>query len=85
MNAQVGLTSPGRIGADVCHLNLHKTFCIPHGGGGPGVGPIAVAAHLRPHLPGHHTWRPKIAAKARSAPRRGAAPAFARFRGCTSP
>lgn len=56
MNAQVGLTSPGRIGADVCHLNLHKTFCIPHGGGGPGVGPIAVAAHLRPHLPGHHTW-----------------------------
>ncbi len=56
MNAQVGLTSPGRIGADVCHLNLHKTFCIPHGGGGPGVGPIAVAAHLRAHLPGHHTW-----------------------------
>ena len=56
MNAQVGLTSPGRIGADVCHLNLHKTFCIPHGGGGPGVGPIAVAAHLRPHLPGHHTF-----------------------------
>lgn len=57
MNAQVGLTSPGRIGADVCHLNLHKTFCIPHGGGGPGVGPIAVAAHLRAHLPGHHTWQ----------------------------
>jgi glycine dehydrogenase len=56
MNAQVGLTSPGRIGADVCHLNLHKTFCIPHGGGGPGVGPIGVGAHLRPHLPGHHTW-----------------------------
>ncbi len=53
MNAQVGLTSPGRIGADVCHLNLHKTFCIPHGGGGPGMGPIAVAAHLAPHLPGH--------------------------------
>jgi glycine dehydrogenase len=50
MNAQVGLTSPGRIGADVCHLNLHKTFCIPHGGGGPGVGPIGVAAHLVPHL-----------------------------------
>jgi glycine dehydrogenase len=56
MNAQVGLTSPGRIGADVCHLNLHKTFCIPHGGGGPGVGPIAVAAHLRSHLPGHRSW-----------------------------
>jgi len=53
MNAQVGLTSPGHIGADVCHLNLHKTFCIPHGGGGPGVGPIAVAAHLKPYLPGH--------------------------------
>lgn len=53
MNAQVGLTSPGAIGADVCHLNLHKTFCIPHGGGGPGVGPIGVAAHLVPFLPGH--------------------------------
>jgi glycine dehydrogenase len=53
MNAQVGLTSPGQIGADVCHLNLHKTFCIPHGGGGPGMGPIAVAAHLAPFLPGH--------------------------------
>ena len=53
MNAQVGLTSPGAIGADVCHLNLHKTFCIPHGGGGPGMGPIGVAAHLAPFLPGH--------------------------------
>lgn len=53
MNAQVGLTSPGRIGADVCHLNLHKTFAIPHGGGGPGVGPIGVAKHLVPFLPGH--------------------------------
>ena len=53
MNAQVGLTSPGHIGADVCHLNLHKTFCIPHGGGGPGVGPIGVAKHLAPFLPGH--------------------------------
>lgn len=53
MNAQVGLTSPGNIGADVCHLNLHKTFCIPHGGGGPGVGPICVAAHLVPFLPGN--------------------------------
>jgi len=53
MNAQVGLTSPGVIGADVCHLNLHKTFCIPHGGGGPGMGPIGVAAHLAPYLPGH--------------------------------
>ncbi|MCW5553686.1 MAG: aminomethyl-transferring glycine dehydrogenase [Verrucomicrobiae bacterium] len=54
MNAQVGLTSPGYIGADVCHLNLHKTFCIPHGGGGPGVGPIGVAAHLVEFLPGHN-------------------------------
>ncbi len=53
MNAQVGLTSPGLIGADVCHLNLHKTFCIPHGGGGPGVGPIGVASHLVPFLPEH--------------------------------
>jgi glycine dehydrogenase len=53
MNAQVGLTSPGHVGADVCHLNLHKTFCIPHGGGGPGVGPICVAPHLAPFLPRH--------------------------------
>lgn len=53
MNAQVGLTSPATIGADVCHLNLHKTFCIPHGGGGPGMGPIGVAEHLVPYLPGH--------------------------------
>jgi glycine dehydrogenase len=53
MNAQVGLCRPGDFGADVCHLNLHKTFCIPHGGGGPGMGPIAVAAHLAPFLPGH--------------------------------
>ncbi len=53
MNAQVGLCRPGEIGADVCHLNLHKTFCIPHGGGGPGMGPIGVVAHLAPFLPGH--------------------------------
>ena len=53
VNAQIGLCSPGAIGADVCHLNLHKTFCIPHGGGGPGVGPIAVRGHLAPFLPGH--------------------------------
>jgi len=60
MNAQVGLTSPASIGADVCHLNLHKTFAIPHGGGGPGMGPIGVAAHLAPFLPGHplvDVWR----------------------------
>lgn len=53
MNAQIGLCSPGEIGADVCHLNLHKTFCIPHGGGGPGVGPICVKKHLKPYLPGN--------------------------------
>jgi glycine dehydrogenase len=53
MNAQVGLTSPGLIGADVCHLNLHKTFAIPHGGGGPGMGPICVTEQLKPYLPGH--------------------------------
>lgn len=57
MNAQVGLCRPGDIGADVCHLNLHKTFCIPHGGGGPGMGPIGVAAHLAPFLPGHPVTR----------------------------
>ncbi len=58
MNAQVGLCRPGDIGADVCHLNLHKTFCIPHGGGGPGMGPIGVAAHLAPFLPGHPVSSP---------------------------
>ena len=57
MNAQVGLCRPGDFGADVCHLNLHKTFCIPHGGGGPGVGPIGVAPHLAPFLPAHATLR----------------------------
>ena len=61
MNAQVGLTSPGHIGADVCHLNLHKTFAIPHGGGGPGVGPIGVAKQLVPYLPGHASLENKEA------------------------
>ena len=61
MNAQVGLTSPGKCGADVCHLNLHKTFCIPHGGGGPGMGPIGVAEQLVPFLPGHPVERPDTA------------------------
>jgi glycine dehydrogenase len=65
MNAQVGLTSPAAIGADVCHLNLHKTFAIPHGGGGPGMGPIAVAKHLAPYLPGH----PFVSASGGGAPR----------------
>jgi glycine dehydrogenase len=55
LNALVGLAAPGEFGADVSHLNLHKTFCIPHGGGGPGVGPVAVGAHLAPFLPGHRT------------------------------
>ncbi len=53
LNAQVGVVRPAELGADVCHMNLHKTFCIPHGGGGPGMGPIGVKAHLAPHLPGH--------------------------------
>ncbi|MFN3547585.1 MAG: aminomethyl-transferring glycine dehydrogenase [Mesorhizobium sp.] len=56
LNAMVGLARPGDIGADVCHMNLHKTFCIPHGGGGPGVGPIGVKAHLAPYVPGHVAW-----------------------------
>ncbi len=64
MNAMVGLCRPGDIGADVCHLNLHKTFCIPHGGGGPGMGPIACAAHLAPHLPGHQVMQIGSAASA---------------------
>jgi glycine dehydrogenase len=59
LNAQVGLCRPGDIGADVCHMNLHKTFCIPHGGGGPGMGPIAVAKHLAPFLPGHAVVAPE--------------------------
>jgi glycine dehydrogenase len=57
LNALVGLARPGDIGADVCHMNLHKTFCIPHGGGGPGIGPIGVKAHLKPFLPGHEAWK----------------------------
>jgi glycine dehydrogenase len=56
LNALAGIAQPAHIGADVCHINLHKTFCIPHGGGGPGMGPIAVAAHLAPHLAGHPCW-----------------------------
>jgi len=70
MNAQIGLCSPGEIGADVCHLNLHKTFCIPHGGGGPGVGPIGVKEHLSPFLPGH--LRDEVGGKQAIAPISGA-------------
>lgn len=73
MNAQVGLTSPGMIGADVCHLNLHKTFAIPHGGGGPGVGPICVNDKLKPYLPGHVSISGKKAAGAVSAAAFGSA------------
>jgi glycine dehydrogenase len=67
MNAMVGLVRPGEIGADVCHLNLHKTFCIPHGGGGPGMGPIAVAKHLAPFLPAHPVVPLDMGAQANSA------------------
>ena len=100
MNAQVGLTCPGFIGADVCHLNLHKTFCIPHGGGGPGVGPIGVAKHLVQFLPGiasliHVRGSERVGRCPKSRarvgyhvgqlpPRRGAARASCRFRGCIS-
>lgn len=72
MNAQVGLTSPGRCGADVCHLNLHKTFCIPHGGGGPGMGPIGVAEQLVEFLPGHPVQRPDTAGEFAIGPVSGA-------------
>jgi glycine dehydrogenase len=78
LNALVGLARPGDIGADVSHLNLHKTFCIPHGGGGPGMGPIGVKAHLAPHLPGHPGDR--RAERVRSRPR-----PMARPRSCRSP
>jgi glycine dehydrogenase len=74
MNAQVGLTSPGLIGADVCHLNLHKTFAIPHGGGGPGIGPICVKKHLAKHLPGHITSHPNLPARKKPAGAVSAAP-----------
>jgi glycine dehydrogenase len=73
MNAQVGLTAPGLIGADVCHLNLHKTFAIPHGGGGPGMGPICVAKHLAPFLPGHVNLTSKTKNQAVSAAPYGSA------------
>ncbi len=66
MNAQVGLTAPGLISADVCHLNLHKTFAIPHGGGGPGMGPICVKSHLAKHLPGHTSDRPGLTSSSQS-------------------
>ena len=84
MNAQVGLTRPGLIGADVCHLNLHKTFCIPHGGGGPGIGPIGVAAHLAPFLPGHRRTA-ECQARRRLLRALGQRLASSPSPGCTSP
>jgi glycine dehydrogenase len=72
LNAQAGLAKPGLIGADVCHMNLHKTFCIPHGGGGPGMGPIAVAAHLAPFLPAEPFPLPAASTSAREAARAAA-------------
>ena len=87
LNALVGLASPGEFGADVCHLNLHKTFCIPHGGGGPGIGPVAVRAHLAPYLPSH-PLRPEAGPATRRRPgrrrRRGARRGSCRSRGRTS-
>ena len=77
MNALVGVAAPGEFGGDVSHLNLHKTFCIPHGGGGPGVGPVCVVEDLVPFLPGHAQRRRRArrpAASARSRPRRSATP-----------
>ena len=70
MNALVGLARPGDIGSDVSHLNLHKTFCIPHGGGGPGMGPIGVKAHLAPFLPGRPGGAGRVSAPRTSARRR---------------
>ena len=86
LNALVGLAAPGEFGADVSHLNLHKTFCIPHGGGGPGVGPIGVGAHLAPFLPGHRICRDAAPRRpsAPSPPRRSAARRSCRSPGCTS-
>ena len=84
LNALVGLAQPGEFGADVSHLNLHKTFCIPHGGGGPGVGPIGVRAHLAPFLPGHPLVDDRRPGSARSRRRRAARRASCRSPGPTS-
>jgi glycine dehydrogenase len=85
MNALVGVAAPGQFGGDVSHLNLHKTFCIPHGGGGPGVGPVCVVEDLVPFLPGHATAASCAkAASAPSAPRPTAMPPCCRSAGCTS-
>ena len=86
LNALLGVCRPGEIGPDVAHMNLHKTFCIPHGGGGPGVGPIGVVAHLAPYLPNHPLLpkRDRRAASAQFRRRRGARPVFCPSRGSTS-
>jgi glycine dehydrogenase len=88
LNAQVGLTSPALIGADVSHMNLHKTFCIPHGGGGPGMGPIGLKAHLAPFM-ANHSVQSRSAARTRARgrwPRRhGDRRRSCRSRGCISP
>ena len=85
MNALVGVAAPGEFGGDVSHLNLHKTFCIPHGGGGPGVGPVCVVADLVPYLPGHAERRRRLASGGRRdlARRRSATPRCCRSAGCT--
>ena len=85
LNALVGLARPGRFGADVSHLNLHKTFCIPHGGGGPGVGPVAVGAHLAPYLPSHPLVEVQGEQSVRSRRRRTARRASCPSAGPTSP
>jgi glycine dehydrogenase len=84
MNALVGLAAPGQFGGDVSHLNLHKTFCIPHGGGGPGVGPVCVVEDLVPFLPGHRTGGLAGGSMGQFPPRRMAMPLCCRSRGCTS-
>ena len=86
LNALLGYAKPGEFGGDVSHLNLHKTFCIPHGGGGPGVGPVGVREHLAPYLPSHgmHPEPEKRKASVRSAPRRTARPGSCRSRGPSS-
>ncbi len=88
LNALVGLAKPGKFGADVSHLNLHKTFCIPHGGGGPGIGPVAVRSHLAPFLPQHpvvpEAGPAGSTASGPSRRRRGARPASCPSRGPTS-
>jgi glycine dehydrogenase len=86
LNAMVGLVRPGDIGADVCHMNLHKTFCIPHGGGGPGMGPIGVKAHLAPYLPAHSVVQGvNPAARNGSTIGQVSATPWARRRSCRSP